>query len=95
MVHPLGHVQRGKAADTGDQVPQQHQKRVMYTVKYDLPVFWLRGHEMQTRPLHSMPHHGHFASAKRALVNAKEYRVRGWRASDSGTLVLMILALAQ
>jgi hypothetical protein len=56
MADPLGHVQRGEAGRTGHQIGQQHQKRVMGAIEYDLSALWQPGHEMQTKPLHSMPH---------------------------------------
>ncbi|MNE47044.1 hypothetical protein D3C81_948850 [compost metagenome] len=38
--NPFGHVQCRETADTGDQISQQHQKRVMCAIKYDLPSLW-------------------------------------------------------
>ena len=56
VTDPFGHVQCGKAADAGDQIGQQHQKRVMCAIEYDLAALRQLGNEMQTKPLHSMPH---------------------------------------
>ncbi|WP_269084471.1 hypothetical protein [Pseudomonas sp. Leaf48] len=40
MGNPLGHAWRGKAADAGDQIRQQHEESIMCEIEYDLPTLW-------------------------------------------------------
>ncbi|MNL29280.1 hypothetical protein D3C87_1509580 [compost metagenome] len=94
MRDALGHVQCGKAASTGDQKSQQHQKRVMYAVEHDLPTLWQLGEEMQTKPLHSTPHRCFPDRRKGAPANVLKYRGHGGNASGSGKLVSTILEWA-